>query len=98
MKRFGGEYVEIRKEGANFEESVHSAVLYAKEHKMVYLHPFADPDIIIGYATMAVEIIEEIPNNVDVLLVPTGGGGLITGVSSYFKSVSPSTMVVGVEP
>ena len=65
---------------------------------MTYLHPFADADMIVGYATMGVEIIEDIPNNVDVLLVPTGGGGLLAGVSSYFKNVSPSTKIVGVEP
>lgn len=65
---------------------------------MTFVHPFSDIDLITGYATMGVEIIDEIPTNVDVLLVPSGGGGLLAGLSSYFKDISPSTHICAVEP
>ena len=54
MKRFGKEFVEIKTQGNNFEEAAHEAILYAKENKMMFLHPFDDIDLMIGNATMGI--------------------------------------------
>ncbi len=67
-----------------------------REHDYVVAHPFNDPFVIAGQATIGMEILEDLPD-VDVVLVPIGGGGLISGISSAIKLISPRTKVIGVE-
>lgn len=69
----------------------------AQEHGYTIVPPYDDPDIIAGQATCGAEIIEDLPD-VDLILVPVGGGGLISGIAAAAKQLKPSVKVVGVEP
>jgi threonine dehydratase len=71
-------------------------VAYAEETGSTFVHPFDDPVLQAGHGTIALEIEEDVPR-VDVVVVPIGGGGLISGVSSALKSIEPGIRVVGVE-
>lgn len=98
VKFFGREYVEIVLTGDTFDDAYKEAVKYCDEHNSVFIHPFDDEKVIAGQGTVGVEILEDAEENIDMLFVPIGGGGLIAGVGSYFKQLSPSTQIIGVEP
>lgn len=83
--------------GDIYDESCQYAIELAGEKGLTFVHPFDDLDVACGQGTVAVEIIKELPN-VDYILVPVGGGGLVTGVSAYAKMVNPNIQVIGVEP
>ncbi len=95
---FGGEFVEIILVGDSFDLCSESAREYCTSKKMTFIHPFDDPKIIEGQATVGAEIINDIDVPIDYLFAPIGGGGMISGVGSYFKLVSPDTKIIGVEP
>lgn len=98
---FGGDYVEIKLVGDTFDASAHAAKDYAKENQMAFIDPFDDVDIIAGQGTLALEMMNDLADKnltADYVLAAIGGGGLISGVSTYVKSVSPDTKVIGVEP
>ncbi|MDH8701768.1 threonine dehydratase [Dysgonomonadaceae bacterium PH5-43] len=95
---FGRDNVEIVLTGDTFDESYAAAIAFAEETKRAFIHPFDDPKIIEGQATVALEIIEATCKPVDYIFVPIGGGGLAAGISAYIKTVSPDTKVIGVEP
>jgi threonine dehydratase len=83
--------------GDSFDDAAaHSAVLQ-KEKGYEYIHPFNDVQVLAGQGTTALEIIEEL-KDVDVILVPIGGGGFASGVALATKSVNPHVKVIGVEP
>jgi threonine dehydratase len=63
-----------------------------------FVHPFDDPLIIAGQGTVALELLEDAEKPIDFLLVPVGGGGLISGLISVFRELSPNTRIIGVEP
>jgi threonine dehydratase len=96
-KMFGESFIEIQLVGDTFDDCAQAAIAYTRENKMTFIPPFDDYRIIEGQATVAMEILEDLPK-VDYLLVPVGGGGLCAGVGSYFKMVSPHTKIVGLEP
>ncbi len=96
-KMFGSEYIEIILEGDTFDDCAESAKRYTTEHGMTFIPPFDDTRIIEGQATIAAEILEELPQ-VDYLFLPVGGGGLCSGVGAYFKTHSPQTKIIAVEP
>ncbi len=73
------------------------AMELAEQQHLTFVHPFDDPMIIAGTGTVGLEILEDVPAP-DVLFVPVGGGGLIAGVATAIKTLSPSTRVIGVEP
>jgi threonine dehydratase len=73
------------------------ALEYAKQHNMIYVSPYNDLQVIAGQGTVALEIRRQL-DTVDVILVPIGGGGLISGIAGYIKSVSPKTQVIGCLP
>jgi len=98
VKFFGREYVEIVLTGDTFDDAYKEAVKYCEEHNSVFIHPFDDEKVIAGQGTVGVEILEDSAENIDMLFVPIGGGGLIAGVGSYFKQLSPATQIIGVEP
>ena len=98
---FGGDYVEIKLVGDTFDASAQAAKDYAKENQMAFIDPFDDVDIIAGQGTLALEMMNDLADKnliADYVLAAIGGGGLISGVSTYVKSVSPNTKVIGVEP
>ena len=96
-KMFGEDSIEIRLIGDNYDECAAAAKEFTKTNGMTFIHPFDDPRVIEGQATVGVEILEEL-NSVDYLFLPVGGGGLASGVGSYFKTYSPKTKIIGVEP
>ena len=69
----------------------------ADERHLTFIHPFDDLDVATGQGTIAMEIVQELPT-VDYILVPVGGGGLVTGVSTLAKMLNPKIKVIGVEP
>ena len=83
--------------GDVYDEAYQKALELAKEHGYTLVHPFDDLDVATGQGTIAMEIIKELPT-VDVILVPIGGGGLATGVSTLAKLLNPKIKVIGVEP
>jgi len=96
-KMFGGDFIEIQLVGDSFEECAEAALQYTKENNKTFIPPYDNYQIIEGQATVGLEILEDL-NHVDFLFVPVGGGGLASGVGSYFKTFSPSTKIIGVEP
>jgi threonine dehydratase len=86
----------VELEGETFEEAYRAALRYSDEQNTVFVHPFDDRYVAAGQGTLALEILEELPDP-DVVLVPVGGGGLIAGVATAIKKQRPSTKVVGVQ-
>ena len=93
-KNFGADVVLY---GDVYDEACEKAYQLAEEHGYTFIHPFDDPAVATGQGTIAMEIIKELPL-VDVILVPIGGGGLATGVSTLAKLLNPKIKVIGVEP
>ena len=83
--------------GDVFDEACDHAYELAAEHGYTFVHPFDDLDVATGQGSIAMEIIKELPT-VDYILVPIGGGGLCTGVSTLAKLLNPKIKVIGVEP
>lgn len=98
VRMFGREFAEIILAGDTFDDSASSAVTYANENDHLFIHPFNDLDIIAGQGTVAVEIMNDIDEKLDYVFSSIGGGGLVSGVSSYIKNLSPGTKIIGVEP
>lgn len=99
VKQFGGSFVNIFLEGANFDESFALAAAHATTKGAGFIHPFDNKRVIEGQATVAVEIIKQMRGvGIDYLFLPIGGGGLAAGVSAFIKEVSPETKIIGVEP
>ncbi|HMU48075.1 MAG TPA: threonine ammonia-lyase [Chitinophagaceae bacterium] len=96
-KMFGEKNIEIRLVGDTFDDCAIAAKKFTEENQMTFIPPFDDHRIIEGQGTVAVEILEDQPE-VDYLFVPVGGGGLSAGVGSYFKTYSPKTRIIGLEP
>ena len=96
-KMFGEEYVEIKLVGDTFDDCAVAAKIFTEKNGMTFIPPFDDRRIIEGQGTVAVEILED-KTDIDYLFVPVGGGGLSAGVGSYFKTYSPKTKVIGLEP
>ena len=98
VKMFGGDFVEVILTGDTFDDASESALEFCNQHKMSFVHPFNDIKVIEGQATIGLEILEQTKCRIDYLFLPVGGGGLASGVSSVFKSLSPKTKIIGVEP
>ena len=96
-KMFGENFVEIQLVGDSFEECAEAALKYTKETNKTFIPPYDNYKIIEGQATVGLEILEDL-THVDYLFLPVGGGGLASGVGSYFKTFSPATKIIGVEP
>lgn len=97
VKFFGGDSIEIRLVGDTFDDCSAEAQAFTKVNNMTFIPPFDDVKIIEGQGTVAAEILEDQPQ-VDYLFVPVGGGGLAAGTGTYFKTFSPATKIIGVEP
>ncbi|GAF14408.1 threonine dehydratase biosynthetic [Bacillus sp. JCM 19045] len=98
VKFFGREFVEVRLIGDTFDDSYADAVRYCEEHGMAFIHPFNQDKIIAGQGTVGLEILNDIEETPDFVFSSIGGGGLISGVSTYIKSISPATKMIGCEP
>ncbi len=98
VQHFGGEYTEIKLVGNTFDDASIAAQIYTKEHNSVYVHPFNDPLTIAGQGTTGKEIYEDMKDAVDIVVTAIGGGGLISGISTYLKNKVPQIQIIGVEP
>lgn len=98
VKLFGKSFVEVILVGDTFDDSYKEALEYAQKHEMAFIHPFNDPLTIAGQGTVGVEIFEDFKEPIDYIFVPIGGGGLVSGLGSYARQVSPSTKIIGIEP
>ncbi len=96
-KMFGEDFIEVRLTGDTFDDCATAAKKYTEENGMTFIPPFDDLRIIEGQGTVAVEILEA-QSDIDFVFIPVGGGGLAAGVGSYFKTYSPKTKIIGVEP
>ena len=83
--------------GNVYDEACDYALKLAEEKGYTFIHPFDDLDVATGQGSIAMEIIKELPT-VDIILVPVGGGGLATGVSTLVKLINPNIQVIAVEP
>ncbi len=97
VKQFGGDWISIELVGDTFDESRVAAEEAAGKENKIFIHPFEDPMVIAGQGTIAAEILEDGTETLDYLFVAVGGGGLISGVGSYFKQQSPQTKIIAVE-
>lgn len=94
---FGEDNIEIRLVGDTFDDCAQAARAFTEANGMTFIPPFDDLRIIEGQGTVALEILEE-QSDIDYVFVPVGGGGLSAGVGSYFKTYSPKTAIIGLEP
>jgi len=86
---------EVILHGENYDEAYAYALEYAKKHALTFIHPFADEAVIAGQGTIALEMLEEV-RDLDYLVIPIGGGGLISGIGSYVRQVKPDINIIGV--
>lgn len=93
-KSYGAEVILY---GDVYDDAYAYARKLAEEHGYTFIHPFNDEDIAAGQGSIAMEIVKELPT-VDYILVPIGGGGLISGVSTFAKLLNPNIKIIGVEP
>jgi len=81
--------------GENFDEAYEASIKFANEHKKEFIHPFADDEVIAGQGTISLEVLKEIPD-LKQIIVPIGGGGLISGIAIAAKAINPDIKVIGV--
>ncbi len=98
VKNFGKEHIEIILIGDTFDQAAKEAAAYSKKNNASIIHPFDDLKVMEGQGTVGLEILEDCQKTIDYLIVPIGGGGLASGVGTYFKQISPFTTIIGVEP
>jgi threonine dehydratase len=87
----------VHEAGKTYEDAHQAAEAFARETGATYVAAYDDPDVIAGQGTAGLEILTELPE-ADVLLVPVGGGGLIAGIATAAKALSPDCQIVGVQP
>ncbi|MDW7691717.1 threonine ammonia-lyase [Flammeovirgaceae bacterium SG7u.111] len=98
VQNFGKDNVKIILIGDTYDDCYNAAREYSNTASLPFIHPFDDEKIIEGQATVAFEIEQQFDKKIDYLFVPIGGGGLISGVTSYFKQIHPETKIIGIEP
>jgi len=92
VKEFGANVI---LHGANYDEAYSHAVAYTQEHQLQFVHPFTDDEVMSGQGTVALEMLEE-QANLDAIVVPVGGGGLIAGMGVAIKALHPNTKLIGI--
>jgi len=95
VKRYGGEVVLA---GNNYSEAAAHAEELASKSGMVPIHPFDDELVIAGQGTIGDELLRQNPGRLDAVFIPVGGGGLISGIAHYIKTLRPEIKIIGVEP
>ncbi|MEQ9426772.1 MAG: threonine/serine dehydratase [Cyclobacteriaceae bacterium] len=89
--------VELAFHGTDAVDTEHHARKYAEENDKVLVHPYNDPKTVEGQGTIAAEILNQL-EDVEAIITPVGGGGLIAGVAAYAKEVNPSIQIIGAQP
>ena len=98
VRMFGAAYVDIILVGDTYDSCQKVALDAAKAANKIFIHPFDDSEVIEGQGTIALEMLEQHPKGYDYVLVPIGGGGLVSGMLTVFKEFSPNTKIIGIEP
>ncbi len=98
VRKYGKENIEIVLIGDTFDDAYREAQLFCENSSTAFIHPFNDKEVIAGQGTVGLEILADAPAPIDYLILPIGGGGLASGISTYFKTLSPKTRIIGVEP
>ncbi|MHA1440043.1 MAG: threonine ammonia-lyase, partial [Promethearchaeota archaeon] len=93
IKNYSGEVIEF---GSTYDEAYEKALEIREERNMTFIHAFNDLDVIKGQATIGLEILEQLPDT-DYIISPIGGGGLISGISSYCKEKNEKIKIIGVQ-
>ncbi|HEX7895204.1 MAG TPA: threonine/serine dehydratase, partial [Terriglobales bacterium] len=93
-KSYGAEVV---LHGANYDEACEEAVRRSHQHGMTFIHPFDDEVVMAGQGTLGLEILQQVPD-VEAIVAPIGGGGLISGIACAVKETNPRVRVIGVQP
>jgi len=96
IKYFGGTYCTVHIVGTSFSDALELALKFGSENNKEFVHPYNDMEVIVGQATIADEIFEELVP--DIIICAIGGGGLISGISLYSQSINPEISVIGSEP
>jgi len=94
VRALGGEAVLF---GESYSDAYAHALTLEKKHKLSFVHPFDDPDVIAGQGTIAMEMLRQHQGALDAVFVAIGGGGLISGVAAYIKAVRPEIKIIGVQ-
>ncbi|MEO7936219.1 MAG: pyridoxal-phosphate dependent enzyme, partial [Dokdonella sp.] len=97
VRAFGGEHVEIVLDGESYSDAKAQADILAERRKLVFVHPFDDPDVIAGQGTIGMEILRQHPRPIEAIFAAIGGGGLISGIAAYVKAVRPEIRIIGVQ-
>lgn len=95
VERFGGKVI---LQGDSFDEAARFAKALTQERQLTFIHPYDDEYVIAGQGTIALEILRQFSKPIDTVFVCVGGGGLMAGIASVIKQVSPQTKVIAVEP
>ena len=95
VRSFGGRVV---LHGDNYDAAYAHARAIAIQRKLIFVHPYDDPEVIAGQGTIGMEIIKQHTGALDAVFVPVGGGGLISGIAVYIKQLRPEVKIIGVEP
>jgi threonine dehydratase len=95
VRDLGGEVV---LHGDDFDQACEHAFGLADARNLTFIHPFDDPDVIAGQGTIGMEIIRQHSATIDAIFIPIGGGGLISGIATYVKTLYPEIRIIGVEP
>lgn len=98
VKMFGKDKAEVILIGDTYDDAYSAAMKECAKSGKAFINPFDDSKIIAGQATVGLEILEQMHTPIDYIFIPIGGGGLISGVGSYVKQMSPNTQIIGVEP
>ncbi len=89
---------EVVLEGENYDAAYAHALDRMRAGGLTFVHPYDDPEVIIGQGTIGVELLKQHPSQMNAVFVPVGGGGLIAGIAVYLKSLRPEIKIIGVEP
>ena len=84
--------------GDSYDEALAHARKLEKQKKLTFVHPYDDPDVIAGQGTVGMEILHQWTKPIHAIFVPVGGGGLISGIAVYLKTLRPEIKIIGVEP
>lgn len=98
VKMFGKEMVEVELVGDTFDDAFAASLKYCEDQNATFVHPFDDVKVMEGQGTVGLEIFKDADFKIDYLLLAIGGGGLVSGVSTVFKQLSPQTKIIGIEP
>lgn len=98
VRSLGGAWIQVELVGDTFDDTYRLATEYAAAETSAFVHPFDDPRIISGQGTVGIELCEQLPAPPDYIVVPVGGGGLISGMTIYGRSFFPESSIIGAEP